>query len=344
MIKVSTLVAAVCALGCASASGSSALGGPESKLVTFARGLDILPASPRACPGELIASTYQVRIAGGSILPLTESDVAALIRHAVAAEPARNGGWQMSTDVLASATSGFRLFVALGRDTTVRGDTVVVPTYGCRATLWELGPGGPYSARNAYVRLGKLATPFYDSAVVAVFEAPGRGPAVSMLGPADLHHGAIRINAAGTNGTAGRQGHRGENGSECADGEDGGDGDPGQDGGPGGQVDIIVQAGSEWLADLVSVSNAGGRGGAGGTGGAGGAAGAPARGSNAVCTPKAGRPGRSGSPGRDGEPGIRPQVKSVPLALLWPGSPIWSDSTARRALSELIQYTVKTGR
>ena len=108
MIRVTALVAAAGALGCASGPGSSALGGPESKLVSFARGVNILPASPRACPGELIASTYQVRIAGGTVLPLTESDVAGLVRHAVAAEPARNGGWQMSTDALASATSGFR--------------------------------------------------------------------------------------------------------------------------------------------------------------------------------------------------------------------------------------------
>lgn len=341
MSKVSLLAAAACAWGCASGPGSSALGGPESKLITFARGVNILPASPRACPGEIIAATYEVRIAGGTNLPLTESDVSGLVRRGVAVEPARNGGWQTSRDALTSAISGFRLSAALGRDTSVRGDTLVKPTYGCHPTLWDFSPS-QNTVRQAYVRLGVFTTPFYDSVVVAVFEASGRSPLLSILGPAEMSHGAIRIVAAGRNGAGGRPGGSGEAGGECQNGGDGSDGEPGQDGQAGGDVDIIVQAGSEWLADLVSVANAGGHGGAGGNGGGGGAAGS--KGSNATCSPRSGRPGRAGSHGRDGEPGSPARVRSVPFALLWPGSPIWSDFTAQRGLDSLIQYTVKTGR
>jgi hypothetical protein len=342
MSRSSCFIALACVAACASGGGSSALGGAESKLVSFARGLNVRPASPRVCPGEIVAATYEVRIAGGTILPLTESDIASLVRRGVAVEPWRNGGWQTSRDVLASAATGFRLVAALGRDTTVKGDTVIVPTYGCRAAVWELSAGGPFNARQAYVRLGTLKTPFYDSVVVATFEVPNSAPVVTVLGPGQWHSGAIRVNATGTNGSSGRAGHQGENGSECADGGDGGDGDDGQDGGPGGQVDVIVEAGAPWLADLVSVTNPGGHGGEAGRAGPGGSPGAVPRGSDKACTPKAGRPGRPGKRGRDGISGLRPKVTSIPLSLLWSGSPVWSDSTARATLSALVELTMRS--
>ena len=343
--SLAALLGAVGAAACAAGSGSSALGGPGSKLATFARGVNILPASPRACPGDAIAATYEVRLAGGTVLPLTERDVADLHRRGVAAEPARNGGWQTSADALASASSGFRLVAELGGDSTVRGDTVVAPAYRCRRQLWGLGPTAPYADRQAHVRLRTLATPFYDSVVVAVFEVPGRAPAVTILGPGDMKHGAIRVDASGAAGTRGRAGRAGENGSvPCTDGGDGEDGDPGEDGKPGGQVDIIVQAGVEWLADLVSVSNPGGRGGQGGAGGMAGRPGAVARDpSGRPCSPKPGRPGRNARDGESGPAGLPPRVTTVPLTLLWPGSPVWADSADRAELEKLIEYTVKKG-
>jgi hypothetical protein len=292
MKRLFTLVAAISTLGCASAPGSSALGGPESRLVSFARGLNIRPASRHACPGELFAATYEVRIDGGTVLPLTESDVADLVRRAVGAEPARNGGWLASADALASAYSGFRLSAALRRDTTVRGDTVVIPSYECRRTQWQTGPIGRFPDTQAFVRLGTLATPFYDSVVVAVLEVAGRLPSVTILGPNEMRRGTIHVDAAGVNGAAGRAGGRGDPGAECADGGDGQDGDFGRDGDPGGEIDIIVQTGSEWLADLVSVSNPGGHGGAGGAGGGGWGAGPSAPWGEWVV-PSESRPARS---------------------------------------------------
>ena len=66
---------------------------------------------------------------------------------------------------------------------------------------------------------------------------------------------------------------------------------------PGGNVDIIVQDGSRWLADLVAVSNPGGRGGAGGAPGAGGRASSTPRQPGSTCNARAGRPGKPGRPG-----------------------------------------------
>src|SRR5215831_13385027 len=341
MSRLVTFAALAFAWSCASASGS-ALGGADSKLITFARGLNVLPASSRACPGQVVGAKYEVRIAGGANLPLTESDVATLIRRGTAAEPSRNGEWQTSADPLASAATGFRLSAALARDTTVKGDTVLVPRYGCRPATWDLG-GGPVG-QQAHVRLGTLRTPFYDSVVVAALEVSGRAPVVALLGPDNWHQGAIRVNAAGKDGRAGSRGGAGEMGSECSPGGDGGDGGDGQDGGAGGHVDIIVEAGSQWLADLVSVYNPGGHGGDGGAAGAGGAPGPSPRGSEKTCSPRPGRAGRPGAHGRDGVSGGPPVVTSVPLSLLWSGSPLWSDSTLRSTLSELIASTVKAGR
>jgi hypothetical protein len=335
-------VAALCAAACASSLGSSALGGTDSKLISFARGLNIVPASPRACPGESVGATYEVRIAGGTTLALTESDVAALERRGTLVEPAHNGGWRTNPDPLASAATGFRLHAALGRDTTVKGDTVLVPNYDCHPLAWEVR-GGEFVGEHAHVRLGTVKTPFYDSVVVAALEIPGRAPVVGLLGPGSLRSGAIRINAPGRSGAPGRDGKTGQNGSECSDGGDGTDGDPGRDGAPGGQVDVIVEAGSNWLADLVSVQNPGGHGGAGGRPGAGGAPGTPARGSEKTCAPKAGRAGRPGIRGNDAPSGLPPVVTSIPRSLLWSGSPLWSDSTARATLSALIELSAKTG-
>src|SRR5262249_25220324 len=158
---------------------------------------------PRACPGDVIETTYEVRIAGGTNLPLTESDVASLVRRSAAAEPSRNGNWQTNSDGLASA-KGFRLSAALGRDTSVRGDTLIVPDYGCRPVMWDLR--GARTVDAAHVRLGVVATPFYDSVVVAVLERSGHAPVTALVGPRQMRAVAIHINATGADGRPGRPG------------------------------------------------------------------------------------------------------------------------------------------
>ena len=302
------------------------------------RELTITPSSPSACPGQIIAARYFARTANGSRVTLGPSDLSLLARAGVGADPTSDGGWQTNGDPMASVFTGFRLTASLLSDSTVRADTVVVPSYECRRASIGLRPTTRFHTTRAHVRLGVMASPLHDSIVVAVVEVDGGAQAIVLLTPREMRPGAIKINAPGIDGAAGRNGRPGRAGADCSDGEAGEDGEPGGPGEPGGQVDIIVQADARWLADLVVVSNLGGRGGAGGSGGAGGRPGISTRPGRGSCTA---RPGRNGRPGHDGghaASGPAPRTTSVIFSLLWPGSPVWSNETARRALEQLTEY------
>jgi hypothetical protein len=229
----------------------------------------------------------------------------------------------------------------LASDTSVRADTTVVPTYECIHTSIELPASDQFHPTAAHVRLGTFATPFYDSVVVAVVETGDGAPIVTLLGPSRMHSDAIKIHAPGKAGRAGRAGHGGADGQPCVNGENGDDGERGEPGQPGGSVDIIVQNEAPWLANLVAVSNPGGRGGAGGPGGAGGRPATASRQSGGACTSRAGRAGRMGEPGLDGPAGFPPRTTYVISSLLWPGSPIWTDAATRQAVEALIAYDAK---
>jgi hypothetical protein len=305
------------------------------------RALSIVPASSRVCPGHVIAAQYVARLGDGSRVSLTHADLSMLALRGVAAEPRSDGGWQTDSDPLVSAVSGFHLSAVLASDTSVRADTTIVPTYECIHTSIELPASDQFRLTEAHIRLGTFATPFYDSVVVAVVEAGDGAPIATLLGPSQMRSGAIKIHAPGKPGRAGRAGHRGADGQPCANGENGDDGERGEPGQPGGRVDIIVQNEAPWLADLVAVSNPGGRGGAAGTGGAGGRAGTSSRQSGGACTSRAGRAGRMGEPGLDGPAGLPPRTTYVISSLLWPGSPVWSDAATRQAVEALIAYDAK---
>jgi hypothetical protein len=307
------------------------------------RAIRILPGVARVCAGDLIPAQYSVRYADGTTATLGRGELASLVRRSDVAEPKEDGSWLTATNPLYAAYTGYRLSAVLAADTTVRGDTVVPPAPVCRHNPIGLGTSGRFDVRSAHVRLGVLATPFFDSIVVAVVEPDHGPPMASVLTPSEIQSGVIRILAPGLNGKDGRDGKRGENGDECSDGTPGDDGEPGEQGEAGGQVNIIVQTDAPWLAQLVAVSNPGGRGGSGGRGGQGGAAGLRAR-SRAGCNPRMGRSGRNGSPGPIGAAGPAPQTTTVLFALLWPGSPIWSDALAHRALDALMEYTSQRAR
>jgi hypothetical protein len=304
------------------------------------RSLSIIPASASACPGHVIASEYVARLADGSRVSLGQPELSLLAREGTAAEPQDDGAWRATTNPLASAVTGFRLSATLRADSSVHADTVVAPTYGCASSSISLAAIDSRDGPTAYVRLGTFRTPFADSIVVAVVEAPGRGPSVFVLGPKEMRSGAIKVDASGRVGAAGRAGSRGSDGGQC---EDGGPGEDADDGGPGtsgGEVNVIVQSDAPWLADLVAVTNFGGRGGPPGRGGLGGRGGPTARVSGGtVCSTKPGRNGRDSRPGPDGIAGPRPRTTTVLPALLWPGSPIWFDATMKPALEQLIDYT-----
>jgi len=306
--------------------------------------ISILPKMSRACPGQQIEASYVEHFPDGSQITLPPRDVRQLASpDGDSVTTARDGYWQTSADPMRSVLTGFRLFAALARDSSVRGDTVVPPSNDCPHEVINLPSSDRFHFTHAYLRLGTFRTPFYDSVVVAVVELDGRAVGARILPPGQMRSGAIRVSAPGKNGAAGRAGRIGLAGSDCSNGEQGEDGDPGEAGQPGGQVDIITQQGSEWLADLVAVSNPGGRGGKGGEGGSGGLA-ASRTGSGpggATCRPKPGRPGRPGAQGSDGEPGQSPKVTSVLVPLLWSGSPIWSNPAAKRAIEGLLAYEPK---
>lgn len=332
-------IAAALAAGCAAVPSAHSPAPTPARLDI--RALAILPASPHACPGQAIGARYVATLGGGSRVALAPGDLSLLVRRGVAAEPRGDGSWQMDSEPLVSAVSGFHLSAALGSDTSVRADTTIVPTYECIHTSIELRASDQFHLTEAHVRLGTFATPFYDSVVVAVVETGDGAPIVTLLSPNQMRSGAIKIHAPGKAGRAGRAGNQGADGQACANGENGDDGERGEPGQPGGRVDIIVQNEAPWLDNLVAVSNPGGRGGQGGRGGAGGRAGQQVRQSGGACTSRAGRAGRMGEPGLDGPAGLPPRTTHVISSLLWPGSPIWTDAATRRAVEALIAYDAK---
>jgi hypothetical protein len=333
------LFALIPAVACAGRSGMS----PAAPAHTDVSSLTVLPKQARVCPGQQIVVDYLGRRADGSRVELAPGDVSPVSPASrgegdAEAEPRNDGTWRTSADPMRSVLTGFRLSVALARDTSVRADAVVAPSYECSHTAIVLPTSDRYQLTTAHVRLGTFATPFYDSVVVAAVELEGHAPTLTVLGPREMRPGAIRIVAPGRNGAPGRAGRPGADGGSCANGEQGDDGDPGEAGQPGGNVDIIVQDGSRWLADLVAVSNPGGRGGAGGAPGAGGRANSGPRQAGATCSTRAGRAGKPGRAGPDGPAGSSPRVTSVISELLWSGSPIWNDALARRAIEGLTQF------
>jgi len=305
------------------------------------RALRIVPRTSNACPSEAIAADYEVVGDGGTRATLGRRDLSLLKRSGVAAEPREDGAWQTSADPLASLYDGFHLTAVLASDTTIRADTVVVPTYKCLVTGTSMTTGATSLSKAGHVRLGTLRTPFYDSVVVASIEIEDRPPRAVVLSPTDMHSGAIAISAVGRDGARGRPGAPGSEGGPCENGGRGEEGDMGLPGAPGGQVDLILQAGAPWLADLVSIDNRGGRGGAGGQGGYGGRAGQVQTTGGRACSPRQGSPGTAGRQGPDGSPGPEPKTTTIPLSLLWSGSPLWNDITARRVLGQLVEYTTR---
>lgn len=350
--QLSCVAASIIAIGEATGVTACAAGPPASSSAPVAstvrrdiRSLTILPGSARACPGDVISARYVAGLGDGSRVSLSREEVASLTLTGLAAQPRGDGTWKTSANPMASIADGFRLSASLvsrnGSDSLVHGDTVVVPTYDClRSAPIELRPISRSEDNvKAYVRLGVLPTPFYDSMVVAVVEVDGREPIVRVLGPKEMRPGAIRVDAPGKPGKPGTAGQPGADGDACSNGGNGEDGEPGQPGSPAGEVDIIIQGEAAWLADLVAVTNVGGKGGAAGPGGRGGRAGAVIAKSGAgPCRPLAGKPGRNGPPGADGLTGRPPRTTRVPLSLLWSNSPIWADSTARSALDALMKY------
>lgn len=342
---VTSFTVVACATG---KGGGSAAPGPStasspSPIPRTIRSLRIVPRAATACPSEVIAANYEVVGDSGTRVTLGRRDLSLLKRSGVAADPRADGEWQTSPDPLASLFDGFRLTAMLASDTTIRADTVIVPRYGCLSATASMTTAPGRFSQVGHVRLGALRTPFYDSVVVASIEVEDRPARVVVLGPTEMRNGIIGVSARGRDGVPGRAGRQGSDGGPCENGSRGEEGEMGFQGQPGGEVDIILQAGAPWLADLVAIDNAGGRGGPGGGGGLGGRAGQAqsAGAGRSACSPRQGVQGSQGRQAPDGSPGPAPKTTTIPLSLLWSGSPLWNDITARRVLGQLVEYTTR---
>ncbi len=331
------IVGVIGAAACASMQ-SPAIARPSTVTGTI-RSLSIVPAGRTACPGEIISTRYEAIVGEQSRVTLGAGDMGLLNRSGAGITPLADGRWQTDANPLVSAATGFRLRARAVTDSTVRADTVVIPSYAC--DKFSIDARGIASA-GVFLRLGVLRSAFYDSVVVAALEYSGGVGRVLVLGPRDLRKGAIRVDATGAAGAGGASGHDGADGAACERGSRGENGDDGSSGGSGGRVDIIVQADAPWLADLVVVSNAGGPGGPGGRGGRGGRNGTSSGRGGTTCTSGGAAP--NGMAGRQGSPGIAgpmPVISTIPFPLVWTGSPLWASETMRGALEQLIALTQK---
>lgn len=315
---------------------------PEPIAIARVRALRITPNQSRVCPGTPIEAHYTAVIDDASLRPIEESAVLGTLElTGVAAQPRTDGGWDTDPDPLVSAATGFHLHAALRENRAISADTIIVPQYDCHpVSLWLATRGAPHPGPDVSVRVSQLRTPFYDSVALIAINVEDRPTMHVLLGPSQFQRGTIRISADGGAGAQGRQGATGLSGtSACADGGDGTNGQDGEPGGSGGQFTVYVQDEHQGLLDLIQATNSGGRGGPGGRGGYGGRPGPPS--GNPPCSPRAGKAGTNGRAGDDGRNGAPWRVRALPLTELWQLSPTWTDDNARKALSALIDQTLR---
>ena len=320
---------------------------PDPGLVERIREIRIYPAARRACPGEVIPTSYEAVLDDGSRLRFeTEYDedrpprlhVVFLESWSAEAEAQRDGDWRTSRDPLASAVTGFRLAATLKVRPRLTTSTVVEPDYRCLPHVFgfegapgdrgEAGGDGP----DVTVRLALLRSPFYERLIVAEVEV-GAAPPFYVLADAELipprewlvmesRGGRGGRGLDGVRGRAGSPGAAGCPGQPGSPGGPGGNGGTGGPGGRGGRITIVAPSEEPFLSGLVdarSVGGAGGKSGRGGDGGPGGKGGAAdTRGENRTCAPgpdgQAGPKGSAGSDGPEGPSGLRAQVITVPTA------------------------------
>jgi hypothetical protein len=339
---------------------------PDPTLVARLRGIRIVPASERTCPGEVIRVSYEAVLNDSTVLPFeTRYDrnrpprlhVVFLTRTSPEAVPLEDGNWSAAPDPLASAMHGFRLSAFFKAKPSVNAFTALAPSYHCLPHAFGFagrsgdqnvpGEDGP----DITVRLRILRSPYYERLVVAGIEV-GQAPPFFVLGdaasvpPADWlivesRGGRGGRGADGTRGADGAAGAAGCPGAPGGPGGRGGAGGPGAAGGRGGRVTIIGPQEEPFLVGLVEGRSLGGEGGPGGRGGKGGAGGsggaADSSDPNRRCQPgakgAAGADGAAGAEGPSGLPGPRSQT------LLLPEREVFQAGRVPPSLIALIAYT-----
>jgi hypothetical protein len=321
---------------------------PDPGLVAQIRDIRIVTAYGRACPGATIPASYEAVLVDGSRVPFSRTydkkhpprlHVVFLDRTSPEAVTQQDGDWVTDGNALATATTGFRLTVALRAKPSVTSTVAVPPDYSCMPHAFVFagepgGAGGPGQSGgngpDVTVRLAVLRSPFYDKLFVSGIQV-GLAPPfyvlqdASAVPPADWlvvesqggRGGAGVAGAAGSDGAPGAAGCPAQAGGP---GGNGGNGGPGGSGGRGGRLSVIVPLDNPFLAGIVTGHSGGGPGGPGGPGGAGGKGGKGGKGSmdasNRRCPDAAdgapGQAGNAGSTGSQGAPGPRSIVVTAP--------------------------------
>ena len=317
---------------------------PDPGLVPQIRDIRIVTSYARACPGSVVATSYEAVLASGERVPFARSydkkhpprlHVVFLDRESGEAVSQEDGDWVTERDPLVTVSTGFRLTATLRANSRVTSTIVVPPYYGCLPHTFTFtgerggvgAPGG--SGPDVTVRLAMLRSPFYDKLYVAGIQVGAAAPFyilgdATAVPPADwlvieTRGGTGGPGVAGPNGSDGAGGAAGCPAQPGAPGGSGGTGGQGGQGGRGGRITVVVPVDQPLLAGLVDGRSPGGAGGAGGPGGAGGKGGKGGQGSSSGdrrCPDAAdGAPGRSGPAGpagSDGASGPRPIVITAP--------------------------------
>src|SRR5438445_7066424 len=249
---------------------------PDPGLVAQVKDIRIVTSYARACPGSVIAASYEAVLASGERVPFARSydkkhpprlHVVFLDRESPDAVSQEDGDWVTERDPLATVSTGFRLTATLRANSRVTSTVVVPPYYGCMPHTFTFSgePGGAGEAGSngpdVNVRLAAVRSPFYDKLYVAGFQA-GVAPPFYILGdatsvaPADWlivesRGGRGGTGIAGTTGTDGAAGAAGCPAQPGAPGGNGGNGGPGGSGGRGGRISIVVPIDQPLLAGLV---------------------------------------------------------------------------------------------
>ncbi|HXF95326.1 MAG TPA: hypothetical protein VNI61_04425, partial [Gemmatimonadales bacterium] len=131
---------------------------PDPGLLARIRDIEITTGVARACPGQVIPTSYVAVLDDGSRIPFSRTydqdrppalHVVFLERLSEQARAQADGDWVTDPDPVLSLVSGFRLEVALRHKPEVRAEKTVPPAYDCvphtfafTGATGETGAGG----------------------------------------------------------------------------------------------------------------------------------------------------------------------------------------------------------
>src|SRR2546423_14490095 len=162
---------------------------PDPGLVAQVRDIRIVTSYARACPGSVVAASYEAVLASGERVPFARSydkkhpprlHVVFLDRESPDAVSQEDGDWVTERDPLATVSTGFRLTATLRANSRIANTVVVPPDYRCMPHTFVFSgePGGVGEAGepgpDATVRLARPRSPVFHKLLVG--GRPGGAP------------------------------------------------------------------------------------------------------------------------------------------------------------------------